>query len=88
MAAFGMPKSNDAEKAARKAAIDAATVYAIKNSVPYYGAGLSVIRSCKGYGRKKAIPIAPVMPVWEPYVPGLRERHLPECYDQCQRPER
>ena len=30
MAAFGLPKSNDAEKAARKAAIDAATVYAIK----------------------------------------------------------
>ncbi|MCW3121848.1 MAG: ftcD [Flavipsychrobacter sp.] len=33
MAAFGLPKSNDAEKAARKAAIDAATVYAIK--VPF-----------------------------------------------------
>lgn len=30
MAAFGLPKSNDAEKAARKEAIDAATVYAIK----------------------------------------------------------
>ncbi len=30
MAAFGMPKSNDAEKVARKAAIDEATVYAIK----------------------------------------------------------
>jgi len=30
MAAYGLPKSNDAEKAARKAAIDAATVYAIK----------------------------------------------------------
>lgn len=33
MAAFGLPKSNDAEKAARKAAIDAATINAIK--VPY-----------------------------------------------------
>lgn len=33
MAAFGLPKSNDEEKAARKAAIDAATVYAIK--VPF-----------------------------------------------------
>ena len=33
MAAFGLPKSNYAEKAARKAAIDAATVYAIK--VPF-----------------------------------------------------
>jgi glutamate formiminotransferase/formiminotetrahydrofolate cyclodeaminase len=30
MDAFGLPKGNDAEKAARKAAIDAATVYAIK----------------------------------------------------------
>ncbi len=30
MAAFGLPKSTDAEKAARKAAIDATTVYAIK----------------------------------------------------------
>ena len=30
MAAYGLPKGNDAEKAARKAAIDAATVYAIK----------------------------------------------------------
>ncbi|MBX2907942.1 MAG: glutamate formimidoyltransferase [Taibaiella sp.] len=30
MAGFGMPKSNDAEKAARKAAIEAATIYAIK----------------------------------------------------------
>ena len=30
MAAFGMPKTNDEEKAARKAAIDSATVYAIK----------------------------------------------------------
>jgi glutamate formiminotransferase/formiminotetrahydrofolate cyclodeaminase len=30
MASFGLPKSNDAEKAARKAAIDDATVYAIK----------------------------------------------------------
>ncbi len=30
MAAFGLPKGNDAEKAARKEAIDAATVYAIK----------------------------------------------------------
>ena len=30
MAAFGMPKATDAEKATRKAAIDAATVYAIK----------------------------------------------------------
>ncbi len=33
MAAFGLPKSNDEEKAARKAAIDAATINAIK--VPY-----------------------------------------------------
>lgn len=33
MAAFGLPKGNDAEKAARKAAIDAATINAIK--VPY-----------------------------------------------------
>ena len=33
MAAFGLPKSNDTEKAARKAAIDDATVYAIK--IPY-----------------------------------------------------
>ncbi len=31
--AFGLPKSNDAEKAARKAAIEAATIYAIK--VPF-----------------------------------------------------
>jgi glutamate formiminotransferase / formiminotetrahydrofolate cyclodeaminase len=30
MAAYGLPRGNDAEKAARKAAIDAATVYAIK----------------------------------------------------------
>ncbi len=30
MDAYGLPKGNDAEKAARKAAIDAATVYAIK----------------------------------------------------------
>lgn len=30
MAGFGMPKSNDEEKAARKAAIEAATIYAIK----------------------------------------------------------
>lgn len=30
MAGFGMPKSNDVEKAARKAAIEAATIYAIK----------------------------------------------------------
>ncbi len=30
MAAYGMPKSNDTEKATRKAAIDEATVYAIK----------------------------------------------------------
>ena len=30
MAAFGLPKGTDAEKAERKAAIDAATVYAIK----------------------------------------------------------
>lgn len=30
MAGFGMPKSNDQEKAARKAAIEAATIYAIK----------------------------------------------------------
>ena len=30
MDAFGMPKSNDAEKAARSAAIEAATIYAIK----------------------------------------------------------
>jgi len=30
MAAYGLPKGNDEEKAARKAAIDAATVYAIK----------------------------------------------------------
>ncbi len=30
MAAFGLPKTTDTEKAARKAAIDAATVYAIK----------------------------------------------------------
>jgi len=30
MLAFGLPKSNDEEKAARKAAIDAATVYAIE----------------------------------------------------------
>lgn len=30
MAGFGMPKSNEAEKAARKAAIEAATIYAIK----------------------------------------------------------
>ena len=30
MAAFGLPKGNDEEKAVRKAAIDAATVYAIK----------------------------------------------------------
>lgn len=30
MAAYGLPKSNDEEKAVRKAAIDAATVYAIK----------------------------------------------------------
>jgi glutamate formiminotransferase/formiminotetrahydrofolate cyclodeaminase len=33
MAAFGLPKGNDEEKAARKAAIDAATINAIK--VPY-----------------------------------------------------
>ncbi|PQJ09545.1 glutamate formimidoyltransferase [Flavipsychrobacter stenotrophus] len=33
MAAFGLPKSNDAEKAARKAAIEAATINAIK--VPF-----------------------------------------------------
>ena len=33
MAAFGLPKGNDAEKAARKAAIDAATINAIK--VPF-----------------------------------------------------
>lgn len=33
MAAFGLPKSNDEEKAARKAAIDAATIGAIK--IPY-----------------------------------------------------
>ena len=33
MAAFGMPKATDAEKTTRKAAIDAATVYAIK--VPF-----------------------------------------------------
>jgi glutamate formiminotransferase / formiminotetrahydrofolate cyclodeaminase len=33
MAAYGLPKTTDAEKAARKAAIDAATVYAIK--VPF-----------------------------------------------------
>jgi glutamate formiminotransferase/formiminotetrahydrofolate cyclodeaminase len=33
MAAFGLPKGTDAEKAARKAAIDAATINAIK--VPY-----------------------------------------------------
>ena len=33
MAAFGLPKGNDEEKAARKAAIDAATIYAIQ--VPY-----------------------------------------------------
>ena len=33
MEAFGLPKSNDAEKAARKAAIQAATIYAIK--VPF-----------------------------------------------------
>lgn len=33
MAAFGMPKSNDEEKAARKAAIEEATIYAIK--IPY-----------------------------------------------------
>jgi glutamate formiminotransferase/formiminotetrahydrofolate cyclodeaminase len=33
MSSFGLPKSTDAEKAARKAAIDAATVYAIK--VPF-----------------------------------------------------
>jgi glutamate formiminotransferase/formiminotetrahydrofolate cyclodeaminase len=33
MAAFGLPKSNDAEKAARTAAIEAATIHAIK--VPY-----------------------------------------------------
>ena len=31
--AFGLPKSNDAEKAIRKAAVDAATIYAIK--VPF-----------------------------------------------------
>ena len=30
MAAFGLPKTNDVEKAARKAAIDEATVYAIQ----------------------------------------------------------
>ena len=30
MAAYGLPKTNDAEKAARKSAVDAATVYAIK----------------------------------------------------------
>jgi glutamate formiminotransferase / formiminotetrahydrofolate cyclodeaminase len=30
MAAFGLPKATDAEKAARKAAIEAATIYAIK----------------------------------------------------------
>ena len=30
MAASGLPKTNDAEKAARKSAVDAATVYAIK----------------------------------------------------------
>ena len=30
MAAYGLPKTTDSEKAARKAAIDAATVYAIK----------------------------------------------------------
>ncbi len=33
MAAYGLPKTSDAEKAVRKAAIDAATVYAIK--VPF-----------------------------------------------------
>ncbi len=33
MESFGLPKSNDAEKAARKAAIEAATIYAIK--VPF-----------------------------------------------------
>ena len=33
MEAFGLPKGNDAEKAARKAAIQAATIYAIK--VPF-----------------------------------------------------
>lgn len=33
MSAFGLPKSNDAEKAARKAAIQAATIYAIQ--VPF-----------------------------------------------------
>ncbi|MCB0696503.1 MAG: glutamate formimidoyltransferase [Chitinophagaceae bacterium] len=33
MAAFGLPKGNDEEKTARKAAIDEATIYAIK--VPY-----------------------------------------------------
>ncbi len=33
MSAFGLPKGNDEEKAARKAAIDEATIYAIK--VPY-----------------------------------------------------
>lgn len=33
MAAYGLPKTNDAEKAARKAAVDEATVYAIK--VPF-----------------------------------------------------